>query len=251
MIALLFLACTFQPGGGFGRLDGFTADLRFEPGEARDLGGFKVLTDLGYEVQVDSMQLDLSAIELQELSGAPGVTFDPANPPEGYGLCHGGHCHAEDGSLVGYDEIIAELSGGSATWEPIVAASFDQPIDLLDGGPGELGQEGLLLPQASISRLEIAAVTLSGAAEVAGLPYTWELPLSLPWSASVEVEIDRDQPEGLDVAVELLLPGTLFDGIDFATVEDPDFTHSDDGPGQSIVEEALASFPTLAVTRSD
>ena len=243
MIALLLAACTFQPGGAFGRLDGFTADLRFEPGEARDLGGFKVLTDLGAEVQVQSLQLQLSGIELQEIRGAAGVSFDPANPPEGYSLCHGGHCHYEDGSLVSYDQIINELSGGTVSWEAIIAAPFDQPQDLLEGGPGELGLEGLLLPQASLSRLEML-----GEAEVDGRSFRWDLPLSTAWSTSVEVEIARDKPEGLALEVELLLPGTLFDGIDFAAMEGPEL---DPAAAESVVEEALATFPTLTVTRSN
>ena len=39
-----------------------------------------------------TLTLIVGALHLDELQGASDVNFDPANPPEGYGLCHGDHC---------------------------------------------------------------------------------------------------------------------------------------------------------------
>lgn len=259
LLALALTGCTFQPGTAFGRLDAFSADLSFEAGAARDLGDGVVLTDEGYAVALQALAVQVASIELQELQGAGGVTFDPANPPEGYGLCHGGHCHADDGSLVGYDEIIAELSGGSAEYVGIVSATLAQEVDLLAGGPGDLGLQGALLPQAELSRFAVVATTLRGQALVSGdalsapLALRWELPME-GWSTSTEILLDRDQPEGVSVEAELVLSGTLWDGTDWADLGlEPVLLDdaADAGPGQRLVEQALASFPTLTVTRSD
>lgn len=251
--------CTFQPGTAFGRLDAFDADLSFQAGAARDLGDGVVLTDLGYHVDLTALSVQVDSVELQELQGAAGVTFDPANPPEGYGLCHGGHCHAEDGSLVSYAEIIAELSGGTAEYVGVVSADLGQEIDLLAGGPGDLGLTGALLPRAELTRFAVVASTLRGEALVSGdalsapLALSWELPME-GWSTSTEILLDRDQPEGVAVEAELVLSGTLWDGTDWAGLGlEPVLLDdaADAGPGQRLVEQALATFPTLTVTRSD
>ncbi|MCK6502101.1 hypothetical protein L6R53_01625 [Myxococcota bacterium] len=259
LLALALTGCTFQPGTAFGRLDAFSADLSFDAGAARDLGDGVVLTDQGDHVALAALSVVVSTVELQELQGAGGVTFDPANPPEGYGLCHGGHCHAEDGSLVGYDEIIAELSGGSAQYVGIVSAALDLEIDLLAGGPGDLGLQGALLPQAELTRLAVVATTLRGQAQVTGdallapLELSWELPFE-GWSTTVDAPVDRDQPEGLSVETAVVIDGSLFDGTAWADLGlEP--VHLDDaqdgGPGQRLVEQALATFPTTTVSRSD
>lgn len=259
LLALALTGCTFQPGTAFGRLDAFSADLSFEAGAARDLGDGVVLTDEGYAVALQALAVQVASIELQELQGAGGVTFDPANPPEGYGLCHGGHCHADDGSLVGYDEIIAELSGGSAEYVGIVSATLAQEVDLLAGGPGDLGLQGALLPQAELSRFAVVATTLRGQAQVTGdallapLELSWELPFE-GWSTTVDAPVDRDQPEGLSIDASVVIDGSLFDGTDWSAVGAGPLLLSDAqdaGPGQRLVEQALASFPTLTVTRSD
>ncbi len=249
---LLLLACTFTPGTAFGRLDGATAELRFEPGEARDLGDRTVLTDQVQELRVERLALQVEAIELQELGGA-AADFDPADPPEGYGLCHGGHCHAEDGSLVSYEEIIAELSGGAPVFEAIIAAPVDAEVDLWAGGPGELGLDGLLLPRADIRRLEIRAARYLGEGEerTSGARVAWDLTLPASFAASVELPIDRDEPEGLTVQIELRLDGRLFDGVDFSALDGVLIDDAAQGAGLRLAENALANLPTLSHQRSD
>ncbi|MNS53348.1 hypothetical protein D3C72_861010 [compost metagenome] len=53
-------------------------------------------------VHVSALLIDGTAEGAQ---AAGSATFDPANPPPGYSLCHGGHCHRDDGALVDYADI--------------------------------------------------------------------------------------------------------------------------------------------------
>src|SRR5688572_4227131 len=130
------LACTFEDGHGFSTVDRASLEARLEPGVARDLGNHTVLTDVGYQVHLDSATLEVDEVALEELVGggaSGGTSFDPANPPPGYSLCHGGHCHADDGRLVEYAEIEAELAGGGARFSPVVTLPVDRGLDWLDG----------------------------------------------------------------------------------------------------------------------
>lgn len=82
------------------------------------------------EVRVDTLSIGLGALALTT-GGAAGGVFDPAAPPEGYGLCHAGHCHHDDGRLVPYEEIAAELSDGAPA-APAAVAVVDLTVPLAE-----------------------------------------------------------------------------------------------------------------------
>jgi hypothetical protein len=106
------LGCALDRGSGFSTLDGATLEVGLKPGAARDLGDGKVLTDQGYEVTIERAVVLVQGMQLQKVDGTRDLSFDRANPPQGYGSCHSEHCHRDDGALVSYEEIELELLGG-------------------------------------------------------------------------------------------------------------------------------------------
>lgn len=226
---LLLSACTLSPGGGFERLERAELEVALEVGPARDLGDGGVLTDLGYEVKVASAAVGIGQVRLLELQGAATAAFDPADPPEGYSSCHGGHCHAEDGSLVPYAVIEAELAGADAELVPVVVLSAERTLDLWSGEVITLGHPGSPeLPRAEISLLEAEITSLSVTATVTGgdlgegeVPLDLDLALDEVVAGTFSWSVDRRGPPAVALGVRWVVDGTLFDGVDFAVDEDP------------------------------
>jgi hypothetical protein len=225
-LALLSAGCTFEPGKGYATLESASFSLAFEPGAARDLGDDTVLTDRGFAVKVTELTLELGELTLSELgtSGGSDQSFDPANPPAGYSLCHGGHCHADDGRLVAYADIEAELAGGAAAFEPVVtlgtagvfSALEDPTIDSVAVAPSRA------LPRVTLRKasLPLHRVLLKAEAQHAsGVGPTASIEATLSPGPSLEhgftQHVDRDGPERFRLKAELAIDGSLFDDIDF------------------------------------
>ena len=218
-------ACTFAPGNaGFATLTDAQLSAVHEPGEARDLGEDGLLTNEGYAVKLSALTLTVGALHLDELQGASDVSFDPANPPEGYGLCHGDHCHADTGELVSYAEIIAELAGEGAELVPVVSLAVNDTLDLLAGEDRALTEmsPSADLPMVDIlqARLEVSALHLRGVAtpwdepEAGALDLEIDLPLSAPLTAALDLSINRDIDPLLSLSLDLVIDGTLLDDLD-------------------------------------
>lgn len=261
MLALLLIGCTFGPGQGFGELAAASLEARLEPGAARDLGGGELLTQDGYAVRLDTFALDLGALDLLSLSGGGGGTFDPANPPEGYTLCHGGHCHSESGALVDYADIEAELAGGEASFSAVVSLPVEAEADLVAGSTFAFDTSGYaLLPAADVSKLEVGVSGLRMTGTVRhhpddgwSAPLSVDLPVSGAFGAGFDLPLDRDHDPVLTLAVALLPDGTLFDGIDLAALEGDGGIVLDslDAPGAAELAAAvLAAEPVATVERS-
>lgn len=260
--ALLLAGCTFQAGEGFGRIAAADLDLAFEPGAARDLGDGAVLTDQGYTVALTELTLSVGRVELQELQGAVGVVFDPANPPDGYSLCHGGHCHADDGALVPYEDVIAELSGGTAEYVTVTGADLDREVDLLGGDQQALAFDQAFLPQADLSRFLLTASRLTATAQVTSDALTAPVPLRVDlafddgFSTTIDLPVDRDHDPAITLSAAVLPDGTLFDDIDFdgLPVEADGSIVLDDaldgGAGQSVFAALVSSLPAITITRT-
>ena len=220
--------CALEPGEGFARLEPGTLRAAFEIGPARALAENRLLTDEGYRVELARCRLTVRDFELQSLdarSGGGDASFDPADPPDGYSLCHGGHCHAADGSLVSYDEVQARLAGGNAVWKPVARVTLGAELDLLAPSARALArwEPATDLPEVSIARavLRLEELQCEGRVEGDALPAARTLEVALPLSAanlhvSLDQPISRDGPASLAPAVRLRIDGTLFDRIDFA-----------------------------------
>lgn len=250
-LPLLAASCTLQSGEGFATMKPGALEVAFVPGRARDLGEGAFLTDEGYRVRLEAARVQVTEVELLQLqgsSGGGGGTFDPANPPAGYTQCHGGHCHADDGALVSYEEIEAMFAGGSARFEPLVTVPIDRELDVLDG-EHVLFDEFLPsaeLPQATIDRVEVVVSQLVLRGEIEGgtldepVMLEVELAIAEPLAATLSSRIDRDGPEEIALEVELRLDATMFDDIDLASLADDGRVVITDGtPAASALEEWL------------
>lgn len=248
---LLLLGCTLDAGHGFATMERGKLSAELRPGVGRDLGANAVLTDLGYHVRLSRAEVRVARVELLELQGAAGGSggvFDPADPPAGYTLCHGGHCHATDGRLVSYEEIQAMLVGGSATFVPVVGMPVERALDLLRGDdvPLAVFEPGAELRMATIARAEIQVERLVIVATVSegdlADPVELEVDLALfePLSQVLSTRVDRGGSERLQPMVRMIVGGSFFDGIDFvALAQDGAVAIEEGSASAALLTEAL------------
>lgn len=267
LLPLLGLAgCAIGPGHGYGELSPVAFSAALTPGAARDLGG-AVLTDQGYAVALDAFTWEVGSLHLMELQGGSGGTFDPATPPEGYGLCHGGHCHRDDGALVDYADIEAELAGDAATFEAVVSLPPPPSLDMLAGTKAVLIPARYVLGDVSLTkiRLESVSVAMSGvvtreATDTEGaFEATFDLSLALSGDldAGLELPLGRGELPVIALSVSLAPDGTLWDELDFAALaadggidgEIPAGPESD--LALALAARLSAVEPLPALTRSD
>lgn len=234
--ALGLSSCTFQPGVAFGTLTGATLDTRFEPPASRLESDGRLKTDTGYRITVDSLRVSVRQLDFMATSGSPAaastvVRFDPSNPPPGYTLCHGGHCHRSDGELVPYEVIEAELSGGGAPLKPVLSLPVEKTFDLASGSATTSLSEcepGCQLDRGTWSqvRLLLASVTATGSVEdpttfnrLGGVRRDWSLTLTPEtFTQKVDITIDRAESERLALVASFALTERLWDAIDFKSL---------------------------------
>jgi hypothetical protein len=239
---LLLSACALESGEGFAVLEP-TVRAAYTPIASRDAGeGFQQLAS-DFQVRMDVAGLGVSHVELLTAGGGgssgggSGGTFDPANPPPGYSLCHNGHCHRDDGALIDYEDIQAELDGGGGGGAAVAAAlHVDDELDLL-------AQESLTpecepdceLGRTSVARLrwDVTSVRLDGAVRdsratprFAGVrPFRLDVaaegegeeaePL-LELGAALDLPSDRENKPRVKLDLLLAMAPTLFDAVDWA-----------------------------------
>jgi hypothetical protein len=226
--------CTFSDGEPYGVVSA-SFDASYELRDDRDVGDGtwqKLVNEM--EVRVDEARLTVEVVELVGAGSEIGsLTFDPANPPPGYSLCHNGHCHSDSGDLVDYEDIQAELAageGGTASTALVLQGGTD---DLLDGAPLSLAcgdclldrgrlslvrlsasylvvsgviRDGLDEPRFDGSRSFEAAVSLSPNSEADGAVGVIEHAVSVP--------LDDENPSQVTLALNLTTSASLLDGID-------------------------------------
>lgn len=233
--ALVLGGCAWGPGTGFASLERVTATVTLPVGAARqdEAGRFK--TDNGYRVKLsDTVRIYVKELSLQAPGSAGtggGGTFDPANPPPGYSLCHGGHCHRSDGALIDYEDIQAELATGGAAAPTVVLrlTPFNQVAFVAPNGEGLIDSfqcdPACALDQGKLNRVPLALSKLEaygeveagpGLAPLGASPVPWVLVLpaeSLTFQAEVDTTVSRTSPQRLALSGRLVLSEKLFDGI--------------------------------------
>ncbi|HYO66237.1 MAG TPA: hypothetical protein VEU33_09160 [Archangium sp.] len=268
-------ACTFEPGQGFTVVEP-TVRAAYEPlADRATPDGYQQLSS-NYQLHVDGASLRLSGIELLAIAGGSGGGFNPANPPPGYSLCHGGHCHRDDGALIPYEQIIAEMGGGGGS-STVVTMPVAGPLNLL--APERLAVECVpdcALPQTNVSqgRWGIESLHLEGTVRDARVParfpgerrFRWELPPATGSDApavvlggTVDLPSDRSTPPRAKLDLNLVLTARLFDDVDWsALAEGPGGVVDFNDPAPANVEarkallERLATVsPEAEVTRGD
>ena len=216
-------SCALGEGGGFATLDDTRLSARFLPEQSRQLND-GVLTDQGYVVTVEELSLQIEELAIQQFTGASNdARFDPAHPPAGYTLCHGGHCHAEDGSLPSYDEVEASLLGGTRITQTVASLNFDAVINVLDGeslSPAtilpsrELPQSTIRLATLQTTNARIA-ITAHGNALDDSQEFVFEINEPLTFTAGLHTTISRDTRARMTLDATVTCTARLFDGIHF------------------------------------
>ncbi|MEN9798646.1 MAG: hypothetical protein RL653_2342 [Pseudomonadota bacterium] len=226
LVSCLCLAagCAAGPGEPFAVLSARVRAGLDRPA-GRDAGdGFQRLSN-DYQVNFTALRLEARALELVDLGSGATLAFDPANPPEGYGLCHNGHCHRDDGALVDYAVISAEVTGGSGpsvlSRLPLtslnVLAGEDRALDCGESCELPLGKVGQV-------RLELRGLTAEGLvrdgrvpARIPELPFRLEatLPEGSELSTSADVEVSRHLSPRVGLTLDVGLGPRLLDGVPF------------------------------------
>lgn len=255
VLAGCLTACAWGPGAGFATLSearlGLSASL--PAGRLDDQGRWK--TNTGWRVALDDrrLSLQLGALALESegeaRSGGGGGTFDPRNPPPRYSNCHGGHCHRDDGALVDYADIQAELDGkggpaGANTLVRLGLPPSPQPLALGETLSLTLGtcEPHCHLPRTAVTAVRLDASTMTAAgsvalAEGAARRFSLRLPLTgLTWRAQLAapVSVALDGPARLRLEVAWRLPDNLFDDLTWETL----LAKASDGPVDLAADRA-------------
>lgn len=229
--APLLGGCAFGEGGHFAEVSA-TLEARLAPAADRDLGGGWQKLNTDFSARITRAELTIEHVELQDLGGGgEALGFDPANPPPGYSLCHGGHCHSDEGALVSYEDIAAELAGGGAAAARTVVALEVGQADLLAPARRALACEpscGLPLVHLGRARLVPVSLVLEGSARDEREParFAGEVPFALHLDllgggegdlmhldAPLDIPTGRDEPPGIDLAFTFTTTARLLDGV--------------------------------------
>jgi hypothetical protein len=255
----LIAGCAWGDGQPFATVDAQLSAALEVPAD-RDLGGGWQQLASGYEVRIDALVVEAEELTLVD-SGTGPSTFDPANPPPGYSNCHGGHCHADDGSLVDYADIEAELAGGGAGATEVLFMPLGE-LDLAAGVDRALDCEpDCTLPLAHVSAarmhvtgLRVAGVVRDGRAEprIDGeVPFVLDLDIEaltgdhLELIGLTDLPADRGHDPQITMTVALRPTVALFDAVDWAAL--PEATPLDLAPA-SVDLIARLSATTLEIT---
>lgn len=227
--------CTFSDGDPWGRLD-LSAQARLEDNAGRFDASGALLTPQNVRVALERLDVTFASVEVIVNSVDAGPTgFDPANPPAGYSLCHNGHCHRDDGALVDYEDIEAELAvgagGGGAPVGRVIDAAvalsrtpqalpMEPCVDDCELGRGQLGAARLTLTRLTLTGRAYPIDPALSSLPEAGVEVALDLPLQLVFAIPLEGRIDDGEPVGVDLALDFVLTTKLLDGLDWERLLD-------------------------------
>jgi hypothetical protein len=271
---LLSTGCAWEAGEGFAVLEP-SVRAEYTPIASRDAGnGYQRLSS-DFQVRLTAARVRLERIDLLGGAGSSGPTsFDPANPPPGYTICHNGHCDREDGALVPYEEVEAELGGGGATASTVATLPVGD-LDLLapETRTPEC-QPDCELPRTELSsgKWTVTALRLEGTVRDGRAtprfpgerPFRLELTTSSPQAEPVavltgelDVPSDREHEPRVSLALGLDMTPAVFDPVDWAaatpgannTVDLSDA--SNEAPREQLLESFSELAPNAEVNRED
>jgi hypothetical protein len=255
-VASLLAALSGCLGNGlpWGQLTASMA-VSFSPSEGRLDPQGRLKTTANYAVDIDQITIGFDALSVV-LAAQGAANFDPANPPEGYSLCHNGHCHSDRGALVDYEDIALEMAAGSGGARVTVA--LDPERKVLTPTPVEIGitpcdPSPCEIPLGELAGLEVkvATLTISGtaydtltgdAARLTDEGYTFDVtvPVTTTLTTQLEGSVGPGESVRLNLAATFEFPSAVFDDIDFG-VSPP----SDDQSWQQVLSAALTDHAKL------
>ncbi len=234
LLTIVVTGCTLEDGQPWGQAE-FAVTTSFnEEGRRTDEG--RLRTALDYELDWDEATLQVVSATLKLQASGTSLAFDPAAPPAGYSLCHNGHCHADDGRLVDYEDIALEVAGQSGTagsvtqvLEATVPLS-SEPTYLEPGlcsdqcqlPPGDLSSTSVNLAQM-VLRGRIFDLRTEDRARLPeeGIEVQLNVPLQQEVAAPVSGTVGRDQPVHVGVNLDLVVSVKVWDQVDWSLMQDP------------------------------
>ncbi|MBN1204807.1 MAG: hypothetical protein JXB05_07780 [Myxococcaceae bacterium] len=271
---VLSAGCAWDAGEGFAVLEP-SVSAAYSPLPDRDAGGGYQQLASNFQVRLTTARMRLEYIELLGRTGGGGPTsFDPANPPPGYTLCHNGHCDREDGALVSYEEVEAELSGGASSASTVATLSVGD-MDLLAPETFTPGcKPDCELPRTTLSngRWAVTALRLEGTVRdaLASPRFTGERPFRLeltPAGAQAEpvleltgaldIPSDREHAPRVLLGLRLDVTPRVFDAVPWenttpGTDGTVDLGHADNAEVRKVLLGELKELsPVVEVERED
>lgn len=219
---MLSAGCAFGPGEPFATLTpSLNAQLHLPPGR----GNPSPLAN-DYVVHITRFDVRYTEARLIQLGDTSASGFDPANPPDGYTICHNGHCDREDGALISYQEVAAGLPGGAGSTElaHVVVGTANQ---LGEVRPLECeGSCELAASTVNTVKLGVANLTIEGEVHDARLvkrfdgvrPFVidYVAPADTELSADVDIDVTRHSSPKVALELQPLLGPALLDNIEFS-----------------------------------
>ncbi|MBM4346055.1 MAG: hypothetical protein FJ100_21990 [Deltaproteobacteria bacterium] len=223
-LGLCWPACAWEPGKPWGLLT-LAVQLRATVASDRLLADGRFRTASEYLWRYERFDIALDQAKVVVAADATKLSFDPAKPPAGYTLCHGGHCHATDGRLVDYAEVEAGLLGAVGAGPVVlpldVTANAALPTGIMVmAGPAELPLGTVANVQVAWRRAVVKARVWDGSPKgnrlpAAGVVVEWVLP---PGSiaAQVRAQVGPHQPLGVDLRLAMDIAAGWLDAVDVA-----------------------------------
>ena len=218
----------------------FIASCSFDDGEPWATASFDLTssysnssdvydTASSYEIKIEKLSLKLSEMSLIA-GGDAEISFDPANPPEGYSNCHNDHCHADDGTLPTYAEIELAISGASGGGGALISQTVESEVVLTGSSQSvKLGEcsSSCVLEKAKIKTLELGVQSIefdilvkdkSALNRLDGeeMKLSYKLSFdSLKMTKDMNLEIGRMSASAYRFNADLVLDLGFFDVIDY------------------------------------
>jgi hypothetical protein len=261
IVAMSLSGCAFGDGRPWAVLDPHL-DARFAPSSLRidDDGLFK--TADSWLVELDDVSVTFAELSVKQASTAgAALSFDPADPPEGYTVCHNGHCDAVDGRQVPYAVVEAELQGGGADAPATVldlhaalpltetATSVEVPCDddVCQLARGPVVAAELVLEEVHLSGTAFDALPSARVGD-AGVPFDVHLTDIPALSAALDAEAERFQPLRFRLDASFGLAETLLDPVHFDR-EEPFDDETREKIGALVAGQSLFSANIAGVDR--
>ncbi|ADO72933.1 hypothetical protein [Stigmatella aurantiaca] len=266
--------CAWDAGEGFAVLEPTVrAAYVSEPSRAVGDGYQRLSSD--YQVRLTTAEMRLERIELTASAGGGGTsTFDPSRPPPGYSLCHNGHCHRDDGALIDYEDIAAELGGGGAAPRTVATLPVGDVNLLAPETRAVTCAPACELPSGAVSRgrWAVTALKLEGTVRDGRTDarFGGEKPFRLeatPGSATaaplavldgdLDVPADREHAPRVLLALQLEVTARLFDSVAWELPQPGsdgtvDLSAAANAPAREAILKSVAELaPSAEVKRED
>ena len=228
------MGCVLDDGQGF-TVAKLTAEVQWDSSRRIGEDG-RFTTSKSYQLEFEEFRLSVRAVALTTSPQLSTDVFDPANPPVGYSLCHNGHCHADSGELVDYDEIILSLGGSNAGKE--IAQLVEAPVSLdlsrvsdiqslslgictdlramCEVGPDSVNAATMHVSSASVK----LRVFQEGTLPEEGVEIDLTAPIISGIQKPVTIALEAEGPKEIALQLSLIVNESIWDHIEFSDLID-------------------------------